>query len=338
MPTFSCADQPQDHPLLVRDRASDPVMRSELIGKLAHFAMMRLQMPEGPLEAASATRIITRRPGPQARTTIEDSSVANAAVPTNVVPAPQTSHPASDEAVHPGQISSAEQPGALHVAQLAAAIASLGGAVTSLREEIAQLRTSSAVRASNTSSLEKRLSSLAGLLERQFSERRSDHAGRELVEEISDRADPERLSLVEVVRQSGASHSDALLVLENAERSAQNSPYEDVDRAAVILDAMADVARRRQNGTLQNSLRDAFREIGLEYRGGIASSTSEKLRRQYVIMDSNGRVFDCHEHIAVGSTYDPRHCLRIYFTSRATVESRFVIGHVGRHFDVESTT
>jgi hypothetical protein len=40
----------------------------------------------------------------------------------------------------------------------------------------------------------------------------------------------------------------------------------------------------------------------------------------------------------LGSSYDPRRCLRIYFTSRALLEARFVIGHVGRHFDVLTTS
>lgn len=40
----------------------------------------------------------------------------------------------------------------------------------------------------------------------------------------------------------------------------------------------------------------------------------------------------------LGNSYDPRYCLRVYFTSRASMEPRFVIGHVGRHFDVASTS
>jgi hypothetical protein len=85
-------------------------------------------------------------------------------------------------------------------------------------------------------------------------------------------------------------------------------------------------------------LRDAFRELGVDYRAGVAPSTSEKLLRQYAVPGADGRVYDCPEHIALGSSYDPRHCLRIYFTSRAPSEPRFVIGHVGRHFRVLSSS
>jgi hypothetical protein len=40
----------------------------------------------------------------------------------------------------------------------------------------------------------------------------------------------------------------------------------------------------------------------------------------------------------LGNTYDPRRCLRIYFSSRVPNERRFVLGHVGRHLTVLSST
>jgi len=86
------------------------------------------------------------------------------------------------------------------------------------------------------------------------------------------------------------------------------------------------------------SLRDAFAEAGLEYRGGIAKATSKKHRQQYEVVMPGGTVVECHEHVVMGTSYDPRFCLRIYFTSRAPGEPRFVIAHVGRHFDVKTTT
>lgn len=101
---------------------------------------------------------------------------------------------------------------------------------------------------------------------------------------------------------------------------------------------MADIARRRQAGALGKSLKDAFREMGIDYRGGIASTTSARLLQQYHVVGPGGATYDCPEHIVVGTSYDPRFCLRIYFTSRAALEPRFVIGHVGRHFEVASTT
>jgi len=98
------------------------------------------------------------------------------------------------------------------------------------------------------------------------------------------------------------------------------------------------VADRRRGGALGSSLREVFRAYGVEYRGGIASSTSEKQKRQYAGKGPDGTEYECHEHIVLGSGYDPRYCFRIYFTSRAPLEPRFVVAHAGRHHDVKSST
>ncbi len=79
-------------------------------------------------------------------------------------------------------------------------------------------------------------------------------------------------------------------------------------------------------------------EAGVEYRGGMSPSTSKRLRQQYDATLPNGQVVECCEHIVLGDSYDPRYCLRIYFTSRAPGEPRFVIAHVGRHHEVMTTT
>ena len=226
---------------------------------------------------------------------------------------------------------------------LAATIAQLVEANTGLAAEIARLRTTNAVRAVNTTSLERRIGSLEQLLVRTLSPAQPPDADTESrqhdsASERGEEDDAEALTLVDVLRQAATSHPDALLVLDAAERAAADSPYMDVDRLAVILDAMASVARRRQEGALGTSLRDAFRELGIDYRGGISAATSEKHRQQYIVPGSDGRVFECREHIVLGTSYDPRRCLRVYFTSRAPVEPRFVIGHVGRHFDVVTTS
>ena len=149
--------------------------------------------------------------------------------------------------------------------------------------------------------------------------------------------DPD-LTLVSVVQHAESEYSDALLILDPAIASAAASPYEDVHRVAMNLKAMAELARRRQEGKLGMSLRDAFGEAGIDYRGGIAPTTSKRQRQQYFATLPSGETVECHEHIVLGSSYDPRYCLRIYFTSRAPGEPRFVLAHVGRHFEVLSTT
>ena len=88
----------------------------------------------------------------------------------------------------------------------------------------------------------------------------------------------------------------------------------------------------------ERALRDAFGDLGIDYRAAIAKSTSARLREQYRFPYRKGEVIEAEEHIALGGTYDPRRCLRIYFSSRVPNEPRFVIAHVGRHFEVMTTT
>lgn len=337
MPDFSCADDTANHPLLVRDRLIDPVIRAELVGRLGRFAAARVKMPPGvavrrdpSLAESPAT------PGvllPTTALTLSDPRV-NAADPARQVAVPSPTFTLPPELLGIGD----------HLQALTAQIVLLVEAQGALLDEVARLRTTTAVRAANTTSLERRIGSLERLLARHL----PPATGTDTLPTPSETpapGDPEReedvadgVTLVDTLRQAAASYPDELLILENAERSARESPYDDPDRVAVILDAMAQVARRRQAGALGTSLREAFREFGIDYRGDMSKSTSKKLRQQYLVRGGPDHEYECSEHIVLGNSYDPKYCLRIYFTSRAPVEPRLVIGHVGRHFDVVSTT
>jgi hypothetical protein len=230
---------------------------------------------------------------------------------------------------------------AQHIEGIGEALSRLVRLNEALADELAGLRMTTNVRAGNASALERRIGQLERLLREHIGAvARTDEMP--VVETRYTQQDTEereeRLTLVSVVQQAATIHADALLILDSALDSAADSPFEEVDRVAVILDAMALIARRRQAGTLGMSLRDAFREMAVEYRGGIAASTSARLRKQYEAPLPNGTIVSCDEHIVLGSTYDPRFCLRVYFTSRAPGEPRFVIPHIGRHFDVKTTT
>ena len=383
MPGFSCAERPEDHPLLVRERLEDPVIRTGLVGLLGRAAASRIEMPPG---------VKTGDPVAPHDTSVEASLVSPA-----VAPAPDASRaatstgaesphiaPATAERAHtdpatgpasPESILSptAPSPAALaphlsatladslapllvglgdQIARLSTTIGTLVAANAQLADEVARLRTTNAVRAAGTAALERRVGGLEDLLRQRVL--REDDAALETGAAADDRQRPsapalndedgladdddsDSTSLVEVLRQAVSAHGDALLVLDAAERAAADSPYEDPERVGIILDAMAEVARRRQEGALGTPLRVAFRELGIDYRGGITPHTPQKLEQQYLVRGSDGVVHDCREHIVLGTSRDPRHCLRIYFTSRAPLEPRFVIGHVGRHFDVLTT-
>jgi len=207
-----------------------------------------------------------------------------------------------------------------------------------LTDEVERLRTISAVRSSSTSAIERRLGRIEDLLEPMFAGAEAMARTASHEDDVADEIPTdERKQLVGIVQDATESHADALVFLESAYASALDSPYEDPERVRAIIEAMAGVARRRRDGMLGSSLREAFGDLGLEYRAAIARNTSAKLREQYRFRN-NGREFEAEEHIVLGNTYDPRRCLRIYFSSRIPNEPRFVIAHVGRHFEVRTTT
>lgn len=329
-PEFSCADRSDDHWLLTRERVDDPVERAALIGKLGRLALDRHLPVEGvrarrearqPIPPVTRTEPTASQVDITGSTTGKGESAATpAALPTETLAA-LSALPAAIESL------------AARLSDLSGTVAHLVITQTRLADEISRLRTTTAIRAGSSNAVERRLARIEALLS----------PPEAVEEEEANRLDAEEdsqaeLSLVDVVRHAASEYSEALLLLDSAEATAKDSPYEDIDRVAAVLQAMAFVARRRQEGGLDTGLRAAFLELGVDYRAGIAKATSDKLRRQYGFVGPEGRVYECPEHIALGATYDPRHCLRIYFTSRAASEPRFVIGHVGRHLTVQTSS
>jgi hypothetical protein len=313
-PGFSCADDGRSHPLLVDDRVLDPVERAGLAGMLAVANRARVSAPDTP----SKLRALAEAPRKPPR--VAEPAVAYIATPSpDAHAAPPSSNALQDS-----------------MSAIAQALRSLQETNARLIDEVIRLRSAAAVRAANAGGVERRLSHLERML------RDVLHPPVPLEEqpapaESAVEAAPD-ISLVSVVQQASAVHGDALLVLDSAVRSAADSPYEDVDRVALILETMAHIARRRQDGALGTSLRDTFREYGIDYRGGISRATPPRLIEQYQARLPSGQVVTCEEHIALGTSYDPTFCLRIYFTSRAPGEPRFIVSHVGRHFDVATTS
>ncbi len=350
MPDFTCASSPEEHPLLLRDWLEDPVLRAELVGRLSVTMKARVPVPHTiSARRERAGRSVKRESpkDPSRRATTEPGAAAATAdrevfdAQSELQTLPVTTHHDVRLAAPLGALTD-------EIRTLTSAIQQLAAANRELQGEVARLRTAAAVRAVGANSVERRLDRIDNRLGEllaatdRLPERApvNDVIASPLLSALSETAsdDDDAPSLLQVVRLAASAHADALLFLESAERSAVDSPFEDVDRVAALLDAMAEVARRRQRGGLGMSVRDAFREYGIDYRGAVAPSTSERQRSQYQLVGADGSTYECLEHLVVGSTYDPRYCLRIYFTSRAPLESRFVIGHVGRHFDVKSTT
>lgn len=155
-------------------------------------------------------------------------------------------------------------------------------------------------------------------------------------------AEPEPVFLPDTVREvvelAQATFGDYLLILPQALDAAEDSPFGDLALLYQALRGIAGLAKRISAGPLGRSIRDACAELGLDYASGIASTTSKKLQQQYRFR-FEGVEYICEEHVRLGGgTYDPRYCARIYFTTSQLYNSKLVIGHVGRHLDVMSTT
>lgn len=345
MPGWSRHDDPFDHPLLIGDRLGDPVMRAAWLGELGVWMGTRLTLPD-PLDERRTEEPVERVGPPSAAVSGAAAAGARRADPPRSRDAARESDGASagagveeagdDAGVAPSPSQSEFGP---LLETLIADVRGLGKAVANLTDEVERLRTISAVRSSSTTAIERRLASLEDILERAFPEGLpdTDEPEAEAVEETAGEPEEGEPSLVAVVHDAAQAHPDALVFLDSATTSAADSPYEDPERVRAILDAMARVSRRRRDGLLGTSLRDAFADLGIDYRGAIARSTSARLREQYRFRHGRDLV-EAEEHIVLGNTYDPRRCLRIYFSSRVPNEPRFVIGHVGRHFQVKSTT
>lgn len=335
---FSCADRSDDHWLLLRDRLDDPLERAALVGRVARVVANRHLPMQGVRARCDAlARMNAPTPVTMPTPTVEQSDDEATPPPSSdAVPSPPIGAGLPAAVVNAlGELPAAMGVLAAQLRDLSGTIAHLVAANVQLSDEVARLRTTTAIRATSTNAMERRLAAMESVLVPAAESEEID-AEAERDDDIEDLED--QPTLVDAVRHAASEYGDALLILDSAEKTAAESPYADVDRVAAVLQAMAYVARRRQEGGLDTGMRAAFQELGVDYRAGIAKSTSERLRHQYEFRDSNGLVHLCAEHIALGSTYDPRRCLRIYFTSRAASEVRFVIGHVGRHLTVMTST
>lgn len=143
--------------------------------------------------------------------------------------------------------------------------------------------------------------------------------------------------VTDAVEQAKELFEDELLILDDAVASAEDSPYLSPEDAARGLAAIAEVSRRMQSGRLGRPIQEVFAQLGMDYAGGLSATTAKKVRQQYTY-SHEGVDYACEEHLCFGTSYDPAHCLRIYFSTKQRPNGRVVVAHVGRHKDVMSTT
>ena len=140
----------------------------------------------------------------------------------------------------------------------------------------------------------------------------------------------------EAVELAANMYEDELVVLASSFESARNSPFRRPKDIFAALKSIAELKRQQRKG-LGRSLREVFAALGQDYRLGVSESTNKKLRGQFKFA-RDGQQVSCEEHLCIGKgTYDPGTCARIYFRF-GPPEDHAVVGHVGRHLDVMTTS
>ena len=355
LPGWSPYADPLEHPLLLGDQVEDPHLRARWLGEVGLWLARRAQLPDGVEERRMERQAAESTAGDASSSPSKELTSAQTVreVPSDGYERTGTLDVVEHQPEPDGERADIGRPELralevpvvpMHpvlelVGDVSDDVHRLAEVAQRLGDEVERLRMISEIRASSTAAIERRLRRLEGILEEAFPDETAfGEAHEEKAESEDADAEDRPITLVEVVREAAEAYADALLILDSAIESAADSPYEDPERVRPILEAMARIARKRRDGQLKTSLKEAFKDYGIDYRGGIARSTSAKLREQYRFLRPDGVPVQCEEHIALGDTYDPRRCLRVYFSSRIPDDPRFVIGHVGRHFKVKSTT
>ncbi len=162
-------------------------------------------------------------------------------------------------------------------------------------------------------------------------------AGAEVEDESDADSGLSAQSVEDAVELAAEYYPDELIILESAFESARDSDFMRPNDALRALQAMATIARKFKEEGPGTPLDKAFEDHGQDYRGGVAKSTSKKQGQQYEFMHE-GQLVSCREHLCFGVKQDPKKCLRIYFSSSRLSEGKFIVGHVGRHFDTKRTS
>jgi hypothetical protein len=359
LPGFTRRDQTYAHPLILKERVSDPLMRASEFGGVLLGRASMLDVDVAPpkvwaraREAEAARREAEEREAEKRERArqeevraLEEAEALDTGVPQGQASGgtPGTRPAAAPAPVLPDRFLKLIESQSALVAELRdevraqrAHLESVERTVRNVHEELEQVRTRMAVGGSDVDHIRRRLDRANSLLDRLVPD--EDRPADLTIGAQAEEAQQTGNEILEIVREAREAYPEDLAILDSAEASARQSDYENPSMVETILGVMADVSRQRQEGTLGRGLRSVFAEYGLTYKSGISKGTPERLRKQHEFTDERGEVHFCEEHIAVGNSYDSRYCLRVYFTSRSTREPRFVVGHVGKHLETMSTT
>ena len=134
----------------------------------------------------------------------------------------------------------------------------------------------------------------------------------------------------EAVGLSRAEFPDTLSFLPDALKSAADSPYQQPRKVYELFRALDEVVRViRARGSLGESLFDALRRHGFEYKDNISGTAEGKFGDEYRFVYQGERVL-FKNHVTIGASHNPQDCLSVHWY-RDDVAGRIVVGWCGKH-------
>jgi hypothetical protein len=98
------------------------------------------------------------------------------------------------------------------------------------------------------------------------------------------------------------------------------------DLFAALATVMRDVQAR---GRLGESLYDALKRTGFEYKDRISMTAEGKFGDEYTFLYKGARVL-FGNHVTLGKSHNPQDCLSVHWV-RDDDRKRFVVGWCGKH-------
>ena len=129
---------------------------------------------------------------------------------------------------------------------------------------------------------------------------------------------------------------DRLHFLNEAEESARDSLYNQPERVYSTFEALDELAGERAIGSIGRSVEDWLRERGITYSPHESQTTMGMYGGERTYHYGN-EMIAMPEHIKFGIGPDPRFHIRIHIYWHED-ESRWIIGHVGRHLTNTKTS
>jgi hypothetical protein len=148
--------------------------------------------------------------------------------------------------------------------------------------------------------------------------------------------EPPPEDLGEALRRAKIDFAGPLVVHDRAFDSAAASPYRDVAQAWEALQLLGRYATERQLAELLGDkfvgarqwFKDHQQEApGVEYAAKEGQITGSKYREERTVVHEGASLF-AEQHLCLGDSFDPQHCLRIHF---ATYDDKVVVAWCGRH-------